>query len=274
MSNIGDEVEAAAKALIRGEDGNWELARRTAKNTRGGAGRPDNSADIRGIMASLSMVEWCERVRGRAKRKFSEQSGVMFKRMWMRYGHLQPEERPEWSEGMKVLDPDHYDSKRVQARVDAIAVEKHLTHAPPEARAQTAVRLLADAEVVAQAIPFGSPLSRALADAIDTQRALREERTERIIGADRISQLQRSATTLTTLTALLHQFASDIETKLPHLRELPGSADDPTAHAVFLREAVVRAESALAAVKAFLETGRVGGDVEQFVRGVLRNGER
>lgn len=263
--NYEEEVRAAKEDVRRideaernevrgarpGDEHRWDLARRTDAVTAAGA---------------VSVGQWARDI-GRTQSQMSH-----YRDLWRHFGHMYSygdPACPTFTEAWKVVVPaDRTD--RVQKRTTDV----YLRRASPEEKAEYAASLLADPNVVAQAVAFGSPLSRALADAADTQRAQREDRVERLIEADPISQRQRSSTSVTELAGLLSRFAEDIAARLPRVRELPDPANDPAAQGVFLREALVRAETAVASVRALLTTGRVGGDVDQFVAGVLREEER
>lgn len=262
MTAYSEAVQAAAGALKRGEDANWDLARLTAENTKDD--RWETSPD------RVPMETWCADVREASGRRFGVETGKRYKRIWLSYGPRyqgSDTDRPSWQ--------DAYWTDRGEVPGESFTGMHvgQVLRATPEVKAETAAKLLADPEVMQQAVAMGSPLSRALSEAADTQRTLREERVEQIIENDPISQRLRSSTSLTELSGILSRFAQDVESRLPHIQGLPGLASDPTAQAMFLRESVLRAETAIASVKALLTTGRVGGDVDEFVGQVLRGQE-
>ena len=76
-----DNVDLAATALARGEDANWELARLTFENTWN-QGEPRSTDRV-------PMAQWCADVIDQAPgRRFSEVTGLRYKRLWRRWGTL------------------------------------------------------------------------------------------------------------------------------------------------------------------------------------------
>jgi hypothetical protein len=68
-------VRAAAAALIRGEDANWELARLTYENTGSEVGQ-------------LTQAEWARRVQAESGRKFGATTASYYRRVWEVYGQI------------------------------------------------------------------------------------------------------------------------------------------------------------------------------------------
>lgn len=83
------QVEAAAAALKRGDDANWELARLTDENTKAGRGPGVESGRV-------DMATWCGDVAQRSGRAFGERTGKFYRRVWREFGHLRSQ--TSWSE--------------------------------------------------------------------------------------------------------------------------------------------------------------------------------
>jgi hypothetical protein len=82
-----DNVRAAAAALTRGEDANWELARLTFESTRS-----------RGEFDKPTMETWCSDVRAASGRRFGVSTGEKYKIVWRRYGDPSLREGLSWNE--------------------------------------------------------------------------------------------------------------------------------------------------------------------------------
>ena len=70
-----EAVSAAAGALVRGEDENWELARLTEENTNTGIDR-----------SQVTYEKWAEDVREESGRRFSTGMAEKYAAMWREYG--------------------------------------------------------------------------------------------------------------------------------------------------------------------------------------------
>ena len=96
----------------------------------------------------------------------------VYRHIWERFGDKFTCQAPDcptftaaWQEVVPGDKPDAV-AKRVS--------EMHLQRASPEVKAETAVGLLQDPDVMRRVVERSSPVSRALGEAIDTQRALHE----------------------------------------------------------------------------------------------------
>jgi len=86
---------------------------------------------------------------------------------------------------------------------------------------------------------------------------------------DPIDQAVRNARAITLLTSVLSDYARGVAELLPEIRALPETDRESLGARLFLREAYARAQGATEQVGAVLTTGRVGGDVDEFLKSVL-----
>jgi len=124
-------VQAAAAALKRGEDANWELARLTYENTL-------DAGDVRTQPGKVSMERWCEDVRAVSGRAFSYRTGKRYKAIWAKSGGPAAG-RPSWSEAYEDADgrTDRLEGLR----------ERQVGASSPEGKRQLARELLDDPDV-------------------------------------------------------------------------------------------------------------------------------
>lgn len=131
-----DQVAAAAAALKRGEDANWELARLTYENT---LSHNEHNSD------KVTMRRWCADVRAASVRRFSETTGERYKRAWrdvIRQGLTA--DLPSWSEAYDAITPDGFEERMAPSKAKAV-----LAHGTPETKRQVARELLDDPDVTA-----------------------------------------------------------------------------------------------------------------------------
>lgn len=133
-----DAVVAAATALQRGEDANWELARLTFENTRARVG--DHSLGV-------PMQQWCNDVRAASGRKFSLTTGQLYKAMWHRF--RSESARPSWMEALDLLRPGNSAKLEQMRNADAV---KHLMDAEPEQKRDVVRNLINDPAIRPAAI--------------------------------------------------------------------------------------------------------------------------
>jgi hypothetical protein len=142
-----EAVGVAARALRRGEEASWELARLTSEQTVNGRGGDQRTLGTQRSLGERSgpvqMAQWCADVRERATGiKFSEWTGRAYKRIWSVYGHLSAEDRPSWSEAYKEV----VDGATPEAR-EQRAVERFLREGEPERKRDAFLRLAHDEAV-------------------------------------------------------------------------------------------------------------------------------
>jgi hypothetical protein len=94
QESVGVGVGAAAAALTRGEQANWELARLTCITTAGPGERPQPPM-------SVSLAQWAKDVQGLSGRRFSATTASVYRRLWLEYGER--EDRPTWAEAHAAL---------------------------------------------------------------------------------------------------------------------------------------------------------------------------
>jgi hypothetical protein len=137
-----EAVTAAAGALQRGEAADWELAQLTFEHTL-------SRGEYQTTETKRPMAVWCEDIKRTARRRFSVTTGRAFRAAWVHFISLETSDMPEFTEVLRKIDPEHYDSATVQARVDGIALEKLLTAGTPEAKREVFERLRVDPDVSA-----------------------------------------------------------------------------------------------------------------------------
>lgn len=133
-----DNVAAAAVALQRGEDANWELARLTDENTNTQTDR-----------TKVTMEQWCNDVRDVSGRRFSTETGRKYAAVWREHGKKLP--RLPWTEAMyDVLPRERHEA--VAERGAKFTAEKGDAQVAAEAvkialdRPEVAALVVADAE--------------------------------------------------------------------------------------------------------------------------------
>lgn len=157
MTNYADQVAAAAAALTRGEDANWELARLTFENTRAhGHGEQPGR---------VTMEQWCADVSTSSHRRFGKATGHTYKRIWERFGDVALHLRPSWTEALYEVRPGSSPEQRHE-REGA----RYVRDATPERKVEIARELLSQPEVAEQ-----------IADEITDYVASSPERTSRVI---------------------------------------------------------------------------------------------
>jgi len=135
-----DNVKAAAAALKRGEDANWELARLTFESTWDRTGTWDEQ-DAAG---KVSMDQWCSDVRDAAGRKFGRTWGFTYKAVWAKYGVHDHDHLPEFSEAIVTIKPENSRAASYER-----VVEREVFAATPEIKREAFARLAQDPEVLA-----------------------------------------------------------------------------------------------------------------------------
>lgn len=177
-----EEVAAAAADLKQGEAANWSLARRTHENTLG-RGEYQVPGD------KVVMERWCTDVRAASGRRFSVETGRLYRRIWEEKGEAYQSSTTDmplsWSEARWAPEVTNLNRQSELDRVNA----HHITHlASPETQAKVveqlldnptiadrvAERVLSNPETVARVMRTESPASQAITVAVDTHRALAE----------------------------------------------------------------------------------------------------
>lgn len=129
-----EAVQLAATALQRGEDANWELARLTYENTWSGHGPVP--------AGYVSMETWCGDIRQRSSRRFSVETGKLYKRIWDKY-RQEPTDTLSWTDAYYTTTSDTPEKRLDRQRIGAIE------RATPEAKVDAFKRLASDPVVMA-----------------------------------------------------------------------------------------------------------------------------
>lgn len=128
------QVAAAAAALKKGEDANWELARLTYENTN----RPHEQRRP----GRVSHATWAADVKEASGRRFSDQTSRKYSAMWERFGSTKV--RPSWTDAWYELVPrDAGEAMRERATDTHIAKE-----ASPERKRELLAVLLDDPDLI------------------------------------------------------------------------------------------------------------------------------
>src|SRR5436190_23379114 len=169
-------IEQAATALKRGEHANWELARLTFENTFA-------AGDVNTQASRVSMAQWCKDVRAAARHRFSEGTGVRYKRIWRRYGGRSSDERPPWIEAIQDDTGVSLDDLRQD-----YGARPSVADAAPEVRREVFQQLAADPDVIEEAARPGTPTSRSVSDLQEQTHVIRERQRERMIESDPVGR--------------------------------------------------------------------------------------
>jgi hypothetical protein len=128
-------VQAAAAALKRGEDANWELARLTSETTLD-AGRVDTQ------VGKVPMEQWCADVRAASDRRFGPREGRRYKKTWREHGGTGSADHVSWAEAYWLSTKDEHPEEMTERIVRSKAIQ-----ASPETKRQVARDLLDDPDV-------------------------------------------------------------------------------------------------------------------------------
>lgn len=138
------QVEAAAAALKRGEDANWELARLTFEVC--GAGSGSGSWQARAKAGYASLERWATDVTAESGRNFSDTTAGYYRDAWA-LRQTNPGKFAGWT--------DAYAGVRggtVAERMVSADFNRSMQNASPEFKAEAFQRLVNDPEVVAEAL--------------------------------------------------------------------------------------------------------------------------
>lgn len=137
------QVEAAAAALKRGEDANWELARLTFEvcGPAGNIGRPTGDA--------IPISRWADDIRMESGRPFSGKIARYYRDIWDQFGKADPDPslRMAWSEAYAQIR-----GGTVAERMVSADFNRSMRNASPEFKAEAFQRLADDPVVVAEAL--------------------------------------------------------------------------------------------------------------------------
>lgn len=141
-TNLAERVAQAARALVRGEDANWELARLTCESTYNGR---------RGIAGSdprVSIDEWAEAIRAASGRNFAASTAKIYKRVWERFGGHYSDHQMSWSDAYyEIRGTTLEESFAPFANQDARKVAANVERLKPEVKRELVERLIEDPEV-------------------------------------------------------------------------------------------------------------------------------
>jgi hypothetical protein len=127
-----DNVSAAAAALTRGEQANWELARLTCTSTAAPGERPQPPVTV-------SLAQWAKDVQQHSGRRFSATTASFYRRLWLEYGTR--EDRPSWAEAHAELQ-----GAPIRERFAPYELRSGLRLADAETRQQVIADVLSPAE--------------------------------------------------------------------------------------------------------------------------------
>lgn len=136
--NYEEAVKAAATALQRGEDANWQLAQLTYENTR-------DAGDVKTQVGKVSLEKWAEDVRGKSGRtRWGASTARKYRALWATYGSHKSDDRPLWTAAWYEEVPRDAPEQMRSRQTDI-----HLTEAGPERKAEIFQRLARDPQVMA-----------------------------------------------------------------------------------------------------------------------------
>jgi hypothetical protein len=127
-----DNVSAAAAALTRGEQANWDLARLTCASTAAMGERPQPPMTV-------SLAQWAKDVQERSGRRFSATTASFYRRLWIEYGER--EDRPTWAEAHEALQ-----GAPIRERFAPYELRSGLKLADAETRQQVIAEVLSPSE--------------------------------------------------------------------------------------------------------------------------------
>lgn len=232
-----DEVQAAAQDLIRGDDANWDLARRTYENTR----------EDRWDTSRVEMEQWCADVRQASGRRFSTFTGKHYRRMWREYQGVNTHpDRPSWAEAVAELHPDQtYDAVRERL------AGAEIRHGTIESKAKLFTELATDPSIQTAAETHG-PVRQALAGLSAHVQSVQAARIQQTIDADPIRQGIDEKSALLDLDDTLRRFARSVPPILARLSTIPAAERDPMANLYFLRDALAEVHQAVREIEQFV----------------------
>jgi len=263
-------VEEAAACLADGEAADWRLAQLTYENTRRGAGRPSAAPP------PATMAQWCADVQARSsvRARFGVATGSRYARVWAKYGlgNSTPATNFTFKDAYAEQDgtPD-------RERMMEYEGTRLLERGTPTQKVEQAAALLKDPDVREQAADVGTPLGATVLGVNIEQRErtrrageaaerAARERTQREPGLKTLDEGQA----LLDIERACDAFARAVAEALPRVGRI-----DPAAEAginLILRLSYARARGAVDQVGDLLETGRVGGRMDEWVRSILEEG--
>ena len=136
-----ENVRAAAAALKRGEDANWELARLTFEVCGPpGSGRHGN-------VGFTPLRVWSCDVREASGRKFSQPTAGYYRDVWERFGDYQGDHQMSWTEAYAEIRGGTVGERMVEADF-----KRALTNASPEQKREVFSTLASQPEVIREAL--------------------------------------------------------------------------------------------------------------------------
>ena len=263
-----DNVDLAATALVRGEDANWELARLTFENTRDRATAGEQ-------IGRVLMDEWCADVRAASGRRFGVTTGYQYKAVWRRFGYVEIQDRPSWTDAMLSI---HNAPREDKPESDTVRPEIEYKSALPPALAAEAKRaifaeLAADPAVLEEAAEIGSPVSRAISGLEYRAERVREERRERMVAADPVMRRHEQDSAIADLMSLCDRYARDSERVAKEIADLLRRGGPITEDRLFwVRQAADRLRAVLDVLDGYATAGK--SDLDTFLGDVLSGGGR
>ena len=137
MANYNDQVRAAAAALQRGEDANWELARLTYEVCGPAGPRGRDTTWVR-------LDDWVADVRVKSGRQFSKMTASYYREIWQRFGVRQGVPQISWSDAYAEIRGGTVGERMVEADF-----KRALTNATPEQKREVLTTLACEPEVLA-----------------------------------------------------------------------------------------------------------------------------
>lgn len=141
MSKYKDQVRAAAAALQRGEDANWELAQLTHEV----CGPPGH----RGRDKTYTSLEvWAKDVRDRSGRRFATITASYYRSIWNKFGIHSGVIQISWTEAYN----DIRGVESMDANMVSTNFKRAIAHASPEQKREVFTTLAREPEVLNEAL--------------------------------------------------------------------------------------------------------------------------
>jgi Family of unknown function (DUF6192) len=258
-------VREAARCLAQGEESDWRLAQLTYERTHR-HGRPRNGDE------RVPMEQWCADIHNQSsvRVRFGPATGFRYARIWARYGENMAQ-APLFKDAYAEVDgtPD-------RARMMAYESRRLLEEGTTEQKAETAAALLDDDEVREQIALPQTEVAQAFNDAVqdNVERRVSGPRQAPSPATAEVVQGLDAGKALLDLEKAMREFVTKVARIFPRVEGLPSQPGDVWAREHYLRQYLARVQGAADQIKALLDTGRPGGDIDDFVKEVLTAGKR
>ena len=263
-----EAVKEAAGALQKGEVADWRVAQLTHENTH--RERADGN---RHGTTTVSMEQWCADVQGASsvRLRFGKATGFRYARIWAKYGVQVSQATLEISFKDAYAEVDGTPDRERMMEYEHLRLVKEGT---PEQKAKAVTELLQDPEVVEQIDTPGTPV----ADVFDRVSVDRPYRQGHLLRPDKVKEIRDNdplykgidaGQALMDLEKAMHVFVLRVAEVFPRVTGMPDRDSDIWMRAHFMRQLLARTYGAADQIKALLDTGKPGGDIDNFLRDVL-----